>query len=105
MPMTLPVRVRGREANGAAWDEVSKCLDVCLGGLSMLVSHPVKAGQVLHLSTPLPSRLRQYDLIDSSYRVYVLVRSIHPSAGGSRVGVVFLGRHPPRASGPLPRGQ
>jgi hypothetical protein len=103
--MTLPVRVRGREANGAVWDEVSRCLDVCLGGLGMLVSHPVEAGQILHLSTPLPSRLRQYDLTDSSYRVYALVRSTHRSASGSRVGVMFLGRHPPRASGPLPRGQ
>ena len=102
MPMTLPVRVRGRAASGTAWEEVKSCVDVCLGGLGMHVSHPVSTGQVLHLSVPLPSRFREYDLTDSSYRVYALVRSACPSANGSRVGVVFLGRHPPRASAPLP---
>lgn len=96
--MSLPVRVRGQEANGAVWEEVTSSLDVCLGGLAIRVAHALRAGQVLHVSTPLPARLRQYDLIDSSYRVYVLVLNIHPSERGSRVGVAFLGRHPPRAS-------
>ena len=105
MPMALPVRIRGRETNGAAWEEVASSLDVCLGGIAMRVAHPLRAGQVLHISTPLPSGLRQYDLIDSSYRAYVLVLNVHPSESGSRVGVAFLGRHPPRVTGLLPRDQ
>jgi hypothetical protein len=102
MPMRLPVRVRGREANGTAWEEVTSCLDVCQGGVGIVMTRPVSTGQVLHLSVPLPMRYRQYDLVESSYRVYALVRNTGPSAGGSRVGVVFLGRHQPRGGDPLP---
>jgi len=98
LPMTLPVRVRGREASGTTWEEVTSCVDVCLGGVGMLMSHPVSTGQVLHLSVPLPTHFRQYDLIESSYQVYALVRDARPSAKRLRVGVAFLGRHPPRAN-------
>jgi hypothetical protein len=61
----------------------------------MLMAHPVGTGQVLHLAVPLPSRFRQYDIIEDAYRVYAVVRSALPSATRSRVGVLFLGRHPP----------
>jgi len=102
MPMTLPVRVRGREASGTTWEEMTSCVDVCLGGVGMLLSHPVSTGQVLHLSVPLPTHFRQYDLVESSYQVYALVRNARPSAKGSRVGVALLGRHPPRESAEVP---
>ena len=95
MPMTVPVRVRGREASGTAWEEVTSCVDVGEGGVGILLSHPVRNGEVLHLSVALPSRFRQYDFVEASYKVYALVRSTHPSAKGSRVGVVFLGRQAP----------
>ena len=65
-------------------------------------AHPVRPGQVLHLSVPLPQRFRQYDINDSSYRTYALVRHARPSASALRVGVLFLGRHPPRGAEALP---
>ena len=73
-------------------------MDVGRLGAGVHVSHPVRVGEVLHLSVPLPTSLREYDLTEGSYKVYALVRSIRPSATGSRVGVVFLGRHPPKGS-------
>jgi len=76
-------------------------VDVSLGGVGMLMSHPVSAGRVLHLSVPLPVSFRQYDLGETSYRVYALVRNTRPSAGVSRVGVLFLGRNPPGGGGLL----
>jgi hypothetical protein len=101
MAMTLPVRVRGGEATGATWEEVTSCVDVGPGGVGMLMSRDVGTGQVLHLSVPLPSRFRQYDIIEDSYRVYALVRSAQRLASRSRVGVMFLGRRPPKASAEL----
>jgi PilZ domain len=100
--LKLPVRVQGRDADGADWDEMSTCEDASIGGVGLFVSHPVRPGQVLHLSVPLPPRFRQYDLNDSSYRTYALVRHTKPTAGALRVGVLFLGRHPPRGAEFLP---
>ena len=102
VPLKLPVRVQGRDADGAEWEEMSTCEDASLAGVALLVTHPVRLGQVLHLSVPLPQRFRQYDVNDSSYRTYALVRHARPSANALRVGVLFLGRHPPRRAGGLP---
>jgi len=102
VPMKLPVRVHGRDADGASWEEMSTSEDASLGGAALLVTHPVRPGQVLHLSVPLPQHFRQYDINDSSYRTYALVRHARPAASALRVGVLFLGRHPPRGADPLP---
>jgi hypothetical protein len=102
MPITVPVRVRGREADGATWEEVTSCVDVSLGGVGVLMAHPVSTGRVLHLSVPLPAPFRQYDLAEATYRVYALVRNTRPSVNASRTGVMFLGRNPPGGSGLLP---
>jgi hypothetical protein len=95
VPLKVPVRVQGRDADGANWEEISTCEDASLGGVALLVSHPVRPGQVLHLSVPLPPRFRLYDVNDTSYRTYALVRHARPLASALRVGVLFLGRHPP----------
>jgi hypothetical protein len=99
MPIKVPVRVRGREGDGTTWEELTSCVDVSLGGVGMLMSHAVGAGRVLHLSVPLPVSFRQYDLGETTYRVYALVRNARPAASVSRVGVVFLGRNPPGGGG------
>jgi hypothetical protein len=98
IPITLPVRVRGGGDGGNAWEEVTTCVDVGRLGAGVHVSHPVRVGEVLHLSLPLPTRFREYDLTEGSYKVYALIRSIRPSTTGSRVGVVFVGRRPPKGS-------
>jgi len=99
IPLKLPVRVHGRDADGTTWEEMSNCEDASAGGAGFVLKRAVTLGQVLHLSLPLPSRFRQYDLIDASYRVYSLVRNVRPAPGGNvRIGVVFLGRHPPRGA-------
>jgi hypothetical protein len=100
----IPVRVQGRDPNGSTWEEISSCQDVSVGGVGLTLKHPVQVGQVLHLSLPLPARLRQHDLTDPSYRVYALVRSVRPGAGAARLGLLFLGKHPPRGAESLPGG-
>jgi len=103
VPMKLPVRVQGRDANGTTWEEMSSCEDASAGGVGLKLNRTVVLGQVLHLSLPLPQRFRQYDLTDPSYRVYTLVRNVRPAPGGGvRIGVLFLGKHPPRGAHALP---
>jgi len=101
--LKIPVRIQGRDADGKAWEEISTTADASAGGLALMLQHAVRLGQCLHLALPLPKRFRQHDITDQSYRVYVLVRSTFGSIPPARVGVLFLGQHPPRgASGPLP---
>ena len=62
-------------------------------------------GTVAALVPPLPSRFRQYDLTDHSYRVYALVRSVVRSGeDGARVGLLFYGKRPPQGEESLPAG-
>jgi hypothetical protein len=103
VPLRIPTRVHGRDANGASWEELATTADASTGGVALVLQHAVRIGQCLHLALPLPKRYRQHDLTDQSYRVYVLVRSVFGSIPPVRVGVMFLGKHPPRgASDSLP---
>lgn len=103
VPIKIPVRVQGRAPDGTTWEEMTSCEDASAGGVGLRLSRPAVLGQVLHLSLPLPARFRQYDLTDPSYRVYCLIRNVRPAPGGGvRVGLVFLGKHPPRGAQSLP---
>jgi len=101
--MGLPVRVQGRDPDGGTWEEMSSTEDASAGGLAFHLKRASRQGQVLHVSLPMPKRLRKYDLADPSYRSYVLVRNARPDGkGGTRVGVMFLGKQPPRGAESLP---
>jgi hypothetical protein len=94
--LAIPLRVQGFLADGSTWDEMTNTLDVSVGGACFGLHHVVELGQVLFLSLPLPKRLRQYDPMDASYRIYSLVRSVRRRGEQPRVGVMFFGKHPPR---------
>jgi phage baseplate assembly protein W len=103
IPLRLPVRVRGRFSDGSVFDEVAACEDAGSGGVSIRLRKPVRRGQVLHLSLPLPPRFRQYDLTDQTYRVYGLVRSVvRIGVEAARVGLRFYGRTSPQGEEALP---
>jgi hypothetical protein len=99
VPMKLSVRVQARDQTGTWWEEMATTEDVSVGGLGLVLEQSVPVGQVLHLTLPLPSKFREYDLTQASYRVYGLVRVRRPD---NRYGVQFLGRRPPRGAEPLP---
>ena len=99
------MRVQGREPDGSVFEEMTSCTDASAGGASIRLARPVRQGQALLLSLPLPSQFRQYDVTSQSYRVYALVRSVTPSAKEPpRVGLLFYGRHPPQGAEVLPGG-
>jgi len=96
------VRVKGRDTDGTAWEEMTNCEDASAGGVSVFLKRPVKVGQVLQLALPLPPRFRQYDITEPSYRVYALVR--RRTGSPARLGLLFLGKNPPQGAESLPSG-
>lgn len=104
VPMQLPVRVQGRSPDGGLWEIMTTCRDVSAGGVAVRLTRPLRIGQVLYLSLPLPRRFRQHDLTDGSYHVYALVRHVHPNERDGCAGLVFFGKQPPGATESLPGG-
>jgi hypothetical protein len=94
--LAMPVRVQGFLADGSTWEEFSTTDDVSEGGACFALGHDVDLGQVLRLSLGLPKRLRQFDLNDTTYSVYALVRGQRRRTDQVRVGVMFFGKYPPR---------
>ena len=105
MELTLPVRVQGHDPKGAPWEEMATTDDASFGGASFTTKHPLEVHQALLLSLPLPKAFRHYDLSEQSYRVYALVRNVTPGKSGVRVGVLFLGRNPPKGYEKNPGGR
>ena len=104
MSLRLPVRVQGHDARSQAWEEMAAMENTSHGGAAMRMKRPVVRGQVLLLSLPLPKHFRHYDLAEAFYRVYALVRHIAGAAGDLRVGVLFLGKSPPKGYEANPGG-
>ena len=105
MNLAVPVRVQGHDANGVPWTEMSVTENADHAGAAFPLRRPVLRGHTLLLSLPLPKPFRSYDLTAPSYNVYCIVRNtgLLPS-GACRVGVMFLGRNPPRGHAQNPGG-
>jgi hypothetical protein len=97
MNLNLPTRVSGFLRDGQAWEEMTTSADASRHGASFVLTRLVEKGEVLLLTLPLPKTFRAYDINEASYRVYSLVRNVQPVDDTlSQVGVLFLGRNPPR---------
>jgi hypothetical protein len=94
--MTRPIAIEGYASNGTAWGENSTTRDASIGGLSFMTQNALVKGQVLHLALALPRPFRQYDHAAASYDVYAIVRDVLVDDAGSRIGVMFFGKEPPR---------
>jgi hypothetical protein len=105
MNLAVPLRVQGHEANGAPWTEMTLTENADNAGAAFPLKHPVTRGHALQLSMPLPKAFRSYDFTASSYNVHAIVRNTTALPQGAiRVGVLFLGRHPPRGHEQNPGG-
>ena len=106
MGMNVTVQVRGHDPDGTAWEEMTASDDISYGGASFPLHHGHGVGQVLLLSAPLPRNFRRYDLAETSYKSYALVRNSRTTDGDTRiVGVMFLGRVPPKGFEAKPGGR
>ena len=80
--------------------------DASYGGASFPLKRACGVGQVLSLSLPLPRNFRRYDLNETSYKIFGLVRNTRVGAAGQRVaGVMFVGRVPPKGYEAKPGGR
>jgi hypothetical protein len=105
MKLSVPVRAQGHTPEGEFWEEMTTCEDASHGGASFALKHVCFPGQVLLLSLPLPKNFRSYALSDASYNTYGLVRSILTAWPAARIGVMFIGRTPPKGYAENPGGR
>lgn len=106
MGLNVPVHVKGHDPDGAAWEEMTTTDATSYGGASFPLHHAHGLGQVLYLSLPLPRNFRKYDLAEQSYKTYALVRNTRLVEREPRVvGVMFIGRTPPRGYADKPGGR
>jgi hypothetical protein len=104
--MSVAARVLGHDPDGTPWEEMTNTDDASYGGASFPLRHPHGVGQVLLVSAPLPRNFRRYDLAETSYKTYALIRNTRTTDNGSRVvGVMFLGRTPPKGFEARPGGR
>lgn len=90
------VRVQGYNPNNEPWEEMTTSDDASHGGTGFPLRHTLTPGQVLLISMPLPKNFRSYGTTDAHYRTYALVRHVAKSGNVARVGVMFLGKTPPK---------
>jgi len=99
LPLTLPVRVRGRETPTFEWSEVTRLSNVTPFGAGFTLRHPTEKGRLLHMTIPMPRQLRVFDHVEDQYRIWAVVRYIKTSVVEKQtvfdVGVAFIGKRPP----------
>ncbi|HST19611.1 MAG TPA: PilZ domain-containing protein [Blastocatellia bacterium] len=94
--LSVPALVSGHDRDGSRWQEVIKTIDVSRMGVALKLGRHVRVGIVLHVTLPLPMKLRSHGFTEQGYNMYAIVRRVEPDADGSRVvGLEFIGSHPP----------
>lgn len=99
LPLTLPVRVRGRETPDFEWNEVTRLTNVTPFGAGFTLRHPTEKGRLLHMTIPMPRQLRVFDHVEDQYKIWAVVRHVKASIVENKtvfdVGVAFIGKRAP----------
>ena len=99
LPLSLPVRVRGRDTPTFEWNEVTRLTNVTPFGAGFTLKHPTEKGRLLHMTIPMPRQLRVFDHVEDQYKIWAVVRYIKTSIVENKtvfdVGVAFIGKRPP----------
>ncbi len=99
--LPLPVWVECRESEDHEWEESTHILDVAPFGARLRIARPTEPGRLLHLTLPMPRRLRCYDHEQEQYCVWSLVRHCKPLPSTDdkpphfEIGVAFIGKDCP----------
>ena len=95
-PLSVKATVIGYHRKMGKWAEEVETVDASRTGVTLRLRHRVRHGNVLYVSLPLPQRLRSHGMDEPEYRVYALVRRVHPVKDGIRVTALeFVGEQPP----------
>ena len=81
LPLTLPVRVRGRETPTFEWNEVTRLTNVTPFGAGFTLRHPTEKGRLLHMTIPMPRQLRVFDHVEDQYRTKLRIPLVGPKIG------------------------
>src|SRR5262249_8264130 len=94
--LSIPTYVVGHDRTEGKWREVARTRDVSRFGASLEMRKNLPQGIVIHLSLPLPVKLRNHGFADAGYSTFAIVRRVgRPKDGVRTVGVEFLGERPP----------
>jgi len=94
--LTVPALIAGYESSGEKWQEVTKTIDVSRIGVALRMRKRIKHGLVVHITLPLPTKLRSHGFSEAGYNMYAIVRRVEPLSDGLRVvGLEFIGPNPP----------
>src|SRR5215213_6969190 len=72
--LPLPILVESKKGSEFSWSESTRLNSVTTFGAGFNIQHQVSVGQVIHLTTAFPTKLRCYDFWESQYKVWALVR-------------------------------
>lgn len=94
--LSVPARVAGFDRVGNKWHEMTQSADVSRTGVTLHLRKRVRQNTVVHVTLPLPTKLRTHGFADTSFNTYALVRRVEPLKNGERVvALEFIGEHPP----------
>ena len=94
--LTVPALLAGYDHDNNRWQEVAKTVDVGRMGVAVRMHRKVRNGSVLHITLPLPTKLRNHGFSDPGYNMYAIVRRVERLNEELRlVGLEFIGNHPP----------
>ena len=94
--LSVPMLIAGYDRTGEKWQEVTKTIDVSRIGVGVRMRRRVKHGLVVHVTLPLPTKLRSHGFSEAGYNMYAIVRRVEPLIDGTRViGFEFIGANPP----------
>jgi hypothetical protein len=94
--LTGPILMAGYDGAGGKWQEIAKTVDVSRLGVAVKMRKRVRHGSVLHVTLPLPMKLRSHGFAEPGYNMYAIVRRIElPKDGLWIVGLEFIGKNPP----------
>ncbi len=94
--LAVPIFVKGYDRDGNRWQEVTKTINVSRMGVAICLQTRVRHGSVVHVTLPLPTKLRSHGFSEPGYNMYAIVRRIEPAGGAARVvGLEFIGSQPP----------
>lgn len=89
--IALPIRVRGVNADGRPFEEITRSGDVSPNGALFLLKQGLKKGMRLHLSLPLPRSMQNTAASKPVFETDAIVVRIEPSedSGAFQVAVRF----------------
>lgn len=97
----VSAQVKCHESEDCQWEQSTELINVSPFGALFQIGRPTEPGRLLHLTLPLPRRIRCYDHDEEQYRIWSLVRHIKLLSSGLdeppqfEVGAAFIGKDCP----------